>query len=925
MNVCQATSLQTRWYRDLSSLCAVNAAFLLHKIEYQSLILESRNRTMKQLSSSQVRQMYLDFFKSKGHSVEPSASLVPVNDPTLLWINSGVATLKKYFDGSVVPENPRITNAQKSIRTNDIENVGKTARHHTMFEMLGNFSIGDYFKTEAIHWAWEFLTSPEWMAFDPEKLYVTVYPKDTEAKRIWHEEVGLSMDHIIDIEDNFWDIGAGPCGPDSEIFYDRGESFNDVAEDDPENYPGGENERYLEIWNLVFSEFNHQADDTYEPLPHKNIDTGMGLERMVSIVQNAPTNFETDLFMPIIHAVEKLSGQVTYGQSPQTDISFKVIADHIRALSFAIGDGALPSNEGRGYVLRRLLRRAVMHGKKLGVNEAFLYKLVPVVGEVMVSYYPEVLQQKEFIEKVVRTEEERFHETINEGLDILNELIEKVKATSEDTLNGKDIFKLYDTYGFPVELTEEVAEDSGLKVDHAGFEKEMEAQRARARSARSKATSMGVQSAVLTDIKVESKFVGYSHLEATSKLLIILKEEEILSELSEGTAQLIFAETPFYAEMGGQVADHGTIKDQNGTIVAHVENVLKAPNGQFLHTVQVTGKLTEGATYELHVDEKMRNRILKNHTATHLLHRALKDILGDHANQAGSLVAPGHLRFDFTHFGQVTAEELVQMEAIVNEKIWEAIPVETVETDIDTAKNMGAMALFGEKYGKEVRVVNIGGYSIELCGGTHVTNTEDIGIFKIVSESGIGAGVRRIEAVTSKEAYELMNEEEKQLKAIAGIVKSPQLKEVVSKTEQLQQQLRDLQKENEQLAGKLANQQAGDIFKDIKEINGTTYIAAKVNVKDMNQLRQLADQWKQKELSDVLVLATAQEDKVSLLAAISKGANEKGLKAGDLIKTIAPKIGGGGGGRPDMAQAGGKNPDGINDALTEVANWLSQS
>ncbi|MBO0423762.1 alanine--tRNA ligase [Enterococcus plantarum] len=879
---------------------------------------------MKQLSSSQVRQMYLDFFKSKGHSVEPSASLVPVNDPTLLWINSGVATLKKYFDGSVVPENPRITNAQKSIRTNDIENVGKTARHHTMFEMLGNFSIGDYFKTEAIHWAWEFLTSPEWMAFDPEKLYVTVYPKDTEAKRIWHEEVGLSMDHIIDIEDNFWDIGAGPCGPDSEIFYDRGESFNDVAEDDPENYPGGENERYLEIWNLVFSEFNHQADDTYEPLPHKNIDTGMGLERMVSIVQNAPTNFETDLFMPIIHAVEKLSGRVTYGQSPQTDISFKVIADHIRALSFAIGDGALPSNEGRGYVLRRLLRRAVMHGKKLGVNEAFLYKLVPVVGEVMVSYYPEVLQQKEFIEKVVRTEEERFHETINEGLDILNELIEKVKATKEDTLNGKDIFKLYDTYGFPVELTEEVAEDSGLKVDHAGFEKEMEAQRTRARSARSKATSMGVQSAVLTDIKVESKFVGYSHLEGTSKLLIILKEEEILSELSEGTAQLIFAETPFYAEMGGQVADHGTIKDQNGTIVAQVENVLKAPNGQFLHTVQVTGKLVEGAMYELHVDEKMRNRILKNHTATHLLHRALKDILGDHANQAGSLVAPGHLRFDFTHFGQVTAEELVQMEAIVNEKIWEAIPVETVETDIDTAKNMGAMALFGEKYGKEVRVVNIGGYSIELCGGTHVTNTEDIGIFKIVSESGIGAGVRRIEAVTSKEAYELMNEEEKQLKAIAGIVKSPQLKEVVSKTEQLQQQLRDLQKENEQLAGKLANQQAGDIFKEIKEVAGTTYIAAQVNVKDMNQLRQLADQWKQKELSDVLVLATAQEDKVSLLAAMSKAANEKGLKAGDLIKTIAPKVGGGGGGRPDMAQAGGKNPAGISDALKEVENWLSK-
>lgn len=877
---------------------------------------------MKELSSSQVRQMYLDFFKSKGHSIEPSASLIPVNDPTLLWINSGVATLKKYFDGSVVPENPRITNAQKSIRTNDIENVGKTARHHTMFEMLGNFSIGDYFKTEAIHWAWEFLTSPEWMAFDPEKLYVTVYPKDTEAKRIWHEEVGLPMTHIIDIEDNFWDIGAGPCGPDSEIFYDRGEAFNDVAEDDPENYPGGENERYLEIWNLVFSEFNHQADDSYEPLPHKNIDTGMGLERMVSIVQNAPTNFETDLFLPTIHAVEKLSGQVKYGDSPQTDISFKVIADHIRALTFAIGDGALPSNEGRGYVLRRLLRRAVMHGKKLGINEAFLYKLVPVVGETMVSYYPELLQQQAFIEKVVRTEEERFHETINEGLDILNQVIQTVKSENKDTLNGKDIFKLYDTYGFPVELTEEVAEEEGLKVDHAGFEKEMEGQRQRARSARSKESSMGVQSAVLTDIKVESEFVGYADLETSAKLLVLLANEEIVDTLSEGSAQLIFDQTPFYAEMGGQVADHGTIMDESGTVVAQVENVQKAPNGQFLHTVQVVGPLKEGATYTLAVDKKMRNRILKNHTATHLLHRALKDTLGEHANQAGSLVAPGHLRFDFTHFGQVTPEELTKMEAIVNEKIWAAMPVETIETDIDTAKNMGAMALFGEKYGREVRVVNIAGYSIELCGGTHVSNTEDIGIFKIISESGIGAGVRRIEAVTSKEAYEWMNEEEKQLKTVAGIVKSPQLKEVVAKTEQLQQQLREVQKENEQLAGKLANQQAEDVFKEIQEVNGTTYIAAKVNVKDMNQLRQLADQWKQKTISDVLVLATAQDDKVSLLAAMSKEANAKGLKAGDLIKAIAPKVGGGGGGRPDMAQAGGKNPAGIPEALAETTSWL---
>lgn len=878
---------------------------------------------MKQLSSAEVRQMFLDFFQSKGHSIEPSASLVPVNDPTLLWINSGVATLKKYFDGSVVPENPRITNAQKSIRTNDIENVGKTARHHTMFEMLGNFSIGDYFKNEAIHWAWEFLTSPEWMAFDPDKLYVTVYPKDTEAKRIWAEEVGLPTEHIVEIEDNFWDIGAGPCGPDSEIFYDRGPEFNDVAEDDPENYPGGENERYLEIWNLVFSEFNHQPDGSYEPLPHKNIDTGMGLERMVSIVQNAPTNFETDLFLPIINAVADLSGRVNYGDSKTTDISFKVIADHIRALSFAIGDGALPSNEGRGYVLRRLLRRAVMHGKKLGIDTAFLYKLVPIVGEIMESYYPEVLEQQEFIEKVIRNEEERFHETINEGLDILNQVIAQVKADGQDTLAGQDIFKLYDTYGFPVELTEEVAEDEGLKVDHQGFEQEMDAQRARARAARQTELSMGVQSALLTDIKVDSRFVGYDSLEANSELLVLIQDEALHDSVSIGEAKLIFAETPFYAEMGGQVADTGTIVAEDGTIVAEVTDVKKAPNGQFLHTATIKAPLKEGVNYFLQVDQHRRNKIIKNHTATHLLHKALKEVLGSHANQAGSLVAPGHLRFDFSHFGQVTSEELSQMEQIVNQKIWEALPVVTIETDIDTAKGMGAMALFGEKYGHDVRVVNVADWSIELCGGTHVANTEDIGIFKIVSESGIGAGVRRIEAVTSQEAYTLLHEEEAQLKAIAGIVKSAQLKEVVAKTEQLQAQLRELQKENEALASKLANQQAGDVFKDVKEVNGLRLITAKVTVKDMNQLRQLADQWKQKDHSDILVLATANDGKVNLLAAMNKAANEKGLKAGDLIKEIAPKVGGGGGGRPDMAQAGGKNPEGIAAALETAAAWLA--
>jgi alanyl-tRNA synthetase len=648
----------------------------------------------------------------------------------------------------------------------------------------------------------------------------------------------------------------------------------------------------------------------------------MGLERMVSIIQDAPTNFETDLFLPIIGKVEELSDK-KYGADKQLDISFKVIADHIRSLAFAIGDGALPSNEGRGYVLRRLLRRAVMHGKKLGIDQAFLYKLVPVVGEIMVSYYPEVKQQEAFIEKVVRTEEERFHETINDGLSMLNDVLAELKAKNETTLDGKVIFKLYDTFGFPVELTEEVAEDEGLKVDHEGFEVEMQAQKERARAARTTKKSMGVQTALLGDIKVASTFVGYDHLESESELLVILKDDAIVDMVGEGEARLIFAETPFYAEMGGQIADKGIIVDSEGKIIANVTDVQKAPNGQALHTVEVLGSLKEGEKYFLQVNAAYRNKIIKNHTATHVLHKALKEVLGDHANQAGSLVTDKHLRFDFTHFGQVTAVELKEMEKIVNQKIWEAIPVVTIETDIDTAKNMGAMALFGEKYGHNVRVVNIGDWSIELCGGTHVANTEDIGLFKIVSESGIGAGVRRIEALTGKEAYEAFRDEEEQLMQVAQIVKSPQIKEIVSKTEQLQQQLRELQKENEQLATKLANQQAGDVFKDVKEINGTTVITAQVNVKDMNQLRQLADQWKQKALSDVLVLGTVHGEKVNLLAAMSPAANEKGLKAGDLIKAIAPKVGGGGGGRPDMAQAGGKNPAGLADALAEVANWLA--
>ncbi|MER2002208.1 MAG: alanine--tRNA ligase [Carnobacterium inhibens] len=880
---------------------------------------------MKKLASNEVRQLFLDFFESKGHKVEPSASLVPFEDPTLLWINSGVATLKKYFDGSVVPENPRITNAQKSIRTNDIENVGKTARHHTLFEMLGNFSIGDYFKEEAIEWAWEFLTEEKWLGLDPDKLYVTVYPEDTDTKKIWKEKVGLTDDHIVDVADNFWDIGAGPSGPDSEIFYDRGEAFNDLAEDDPENYPGGENERWLEIWNLVFSEFNHKPDDTYEPLPNKNIDTGMGLERVVSILQDAPTNFETDLFMPIIEKVEVLSKVKKYGEDSIDDISFKVIADHVRAVSFAIGDGALPSNEGRGYVLRRLLRRAVMHGKKLGIDEAFLFKLVPIVGSIMNSHYPEIVEQEEFIVKVIKNEEERFHETINDGLTILNERMSELKEKGEKRIAGADIFKLYDTYGFPVELTEEFAQDEGFEVDHEGFEKEMTAQRERARAARSDEKSMGVQTKLFNDLKEESLFVGYNETKELGRLEVIATDDEFKSTIEAGQkARLIFDKTPFYAEMGGQVADKGVIKNASGKTVAKVVDVKKAPAGQPLHTVEVMEVLTVGETYELAVDEALRNRITRNHTATHLLHQALKDILGEHANQAGSLVTAGHLRFDFTHFGQITQKELDEMEQIVNEKIWESIPVVTVETDIAKAKEMGAMALFGEKYGDKVRVVNVGDYSIELCGGVHVGNTSEIGIFKITSESGIGAGVRRIEAVTSEGAYKLVQNEQKQLNEVASLVKAQQTQDIITKVQQLQNELKEIQKENESLQAKLANEQAGDIFKDVKEVNGITVVAAKVDVKDMNQLRQLADQWKQQAVSNVLALGFAKDGKVNLLTAIDAETIKKGFKAGDLIKTIAPLVGGGGGGRPDMAQAGGKNPAGLPEALEKVSEWIKE-
>lgn len=861
--------------------------------------------------------MWLDFWKSKGHSIEPSANLVPVNDPTLLWINSGVATLKKYFDGSVIPENPRITNAQKSIRTNDIENVGKTARHHTMFEMLGNFSIGDYFRDEAIEWGFELLTSPEWFDFPKEKLYMTYYPDDKDSYNRWIA-LGVEPSHLIPLEENFWEIGAGPSGPDTEIFFDRGEAYDPdhigirLLEEDIEN------DRYIEIWNIVLSQFN--ADPTiprseYKELPNKNIDTGAGLERLVAVMQDAKTNFETDLFMPIIKEVEKLSGQA-YDQDGD-NMSFKVIADHIRALSFAIGDGALPGNEGRGYVLRRLLRRAVMHGRRLGIHETFLYKLVATVGHIMESYYPEILEKRDFIEKIIKREEETFARTIDAGSGHLDQLLAQLKAKGQDRLDGKDIFKLYDTYGFPVELTEELAEDAGYKIDHEGFTAAMKEQQDRARAAAVKGGSMGMQNETLAGITEPSEFL-YETEAIDSRLSVIIVDNERSEMVSEGQALLVFEQTPFYAEMGGQVADHGVIKNDKGDLVARVIDVQKAPNGQPLHTVEVLASLALNTVYTLAIDHKRRYAVEKNHTATHLLHAALHKVIGEHATQAGSLNEEAFLRFDFTHFEAVTAQELRRIEEEVNEQIWKALAITTTETDIETAKAMGAMALFGEKYGKTVRVVQIGDYSVELCGGTHLSNSSEIGLFKIIKEEGIGSGTRRIIAVTGQQAFESFRKQEDTLKEIAHTLKVPQIEQLPSKVVSLSEQLRDLQKEMAELKEKAAAAQAGDVFKKIQEANGLRYIASQVAVSDAGALRTFADNWKQKDYSDVLVLAASIGEKVNVLVA----SKDKRAHAGNLIKALAPIVSGRGGGKPDMAMAGGSDASKLPELLAAVAEHL---
>jgi len=870
------------------------------------------------MKSAEIRQRFVKFFESKGHEIVPSASLVPYNDPSLLWINAGMAPLKKYFDGSEIPKNPRMTNSQKCIRTNDIENVGKTARHHTMFEMLGNFSIGDYFKRDAIHWAWEFLT--EQMGFAQDRLYCTVYVEDDEAFDIWTKEVGVPAERIARTkEDNFWDIGEGPCGPCSEIFYDRNPEMGKDETFHPDNHDGT---RYLEVWNLVFSQFNHNPDGSYTELPKKNIDTGAGLERLVCLLQGGETNFDTDLFQPIIQETARLAGK-PYGEKLEWDIAFKVIADHIRTVTFSVGDGALPSNEGRGYVIRRLLRRAVRFGKVLGIEKPFMYTLVAIVGDIMGSYYPEVLQKREFIEKVIKAEEERFHVTLASGETRLSEALEEVRKSGGRVLPGDQAFQLYDTYGFPIDLTEDICEENGITVDREGFEAALNEQRTRARAARKSFSSMGVQNDTYASLDIKSDFVGYDETASPSEVLAIIADGGVVEEAEEGEEiELFLSRTPFYAESGGQVADIGLITVGESAIV-QVLDVQKSPTGHNLHKAKViSGTVKVFDTVEASIDHERRVHITRNHTATHLLHKALREVLGEHVAQAGSLVGPERLRFDFSHIQGMTPEEISIVERKVNEQIWANDAVEIREMNIDDAKQMGAMALFGEKYGDVVRVVKAGDYSVELCGGCHVRSTGEIGLFKIISESSIAAGVRRVEAVTGKGAYEFVAAQERLLQEAAGKLKS-NVNDIPMRLDILQGNVKDLTKEVETLKGKLAAGEAKNLLEQVRDVNGVPFLAATLTGVDMDGLRTIAEDLKGRLDSGVVVLGSASGEKVNFVVAVTKDLNGKGIQAGKIVKEVAAIAGGGGGGRPELAQAGGKDPSKLGEAIEKSAAILA--
>lgn len=869
---------------------------------------------------NELRQMYLDFFsEKKGHLLMKSFSLIPKNDNSLLLINAGMAPLKPYFTGQEIPPRRRVTTCQKCVRTGDIENVGKTERHLTFFEMLGNFSFGDYFKTEAIHWSWEFLT--EVLKLDPKRLYPTIFEDDDEAFRIWNEEIGIEADRIMRIgkdengkSDNFWEHGAGPCGPCTEIYYDRGEKYGTS----PDDVMGGEGDRFMEIWNNVFSQFENDGHGNYTELKQKNIDTGMGLERLALVMQDVESVFDIDTMKAIRDKVCSFCNK-KYKENEKDDISIRLITDHIRSSTFMISDGILPSNEGRGYVLRRLIRRAARHGKMLGIKDTFLNKLADTVIENSKKGYPELEDKKTFIKKVLLEEEERFAKTIDQGLSILKELCTKLHDEKKNILSGEDVFKLYDTYGFPVDLTAEIISEHNFTYDKEGFDKCMEEQRNKARSARKETNYMGSDATVYNEIdpSISSKFVGYEYTTYDSKVTVMTTEDAIVDTLKEGEkGTIIVLETPFYGTRGGQVGDTGVIESENGLF--KVEDTIHLLGEKIAHIGKmVKGFISVNDKVTLKVDKNRRKLIASNHSATHLVHAALRSVLGDHVHQSGSYLDEYRLRFDFTHFKPMTKEEIKKVEYFVNNAINEEIKVRTDIMDQNDAKNTGAIALFGEKYKEKVRVVNMGDLSVELCGGTHVRNTQDIKDFKIISETGVSAGIRRIEALTNQGLFNYYEDEENTLNSAAKLLKTTS-NELLEKIEHLMKENKEIKSENESLKQKMANDSVKDVLSNVKKIGNFSVVAINVPDTDMGELRNLGDSIKGKIGSGVVALASNKDGKVSFIVTATNDAVKAGIHSGNIIKNAAPLLGGGGGGRPDMAQAGGKNPEGIEKALRKV-------
>lgn len=874
---------------------------------------------------NELRRMYLEFFESKDHLVMKSFSLVPHNDKSLLLINAGMAPLKPYFTGQEIPPKKRVATCQKCIRTGDIENVGKTARHLTFFEMLGNFSFGDYFKHEAIAWSWEFLT--EVLGLEADRLYPSIYGEDDEAFDIWTKEVGVAPERITrfyrDPEtgecDNFWEHGAGPCGPCSEIYYDRGEAYGCGK---PDCKVGCDCDRFMEVWNNVFTQFDGDGKGNYTELENKNIDTGMGLERLAVVMQDVDSVFDIDTMKAIRDKVCALSGK-TYQTDALDDVSIRLITDHIRSATFMVSDGVMPSNEGRGYVLRRIIRRAARHGRMLGIDGTFMAELAATVISESKDGYPELDEKKDFIFKVLTQEEEKFGKTIDQGLSILGEMEAEMEGKGQKVLSGDNAFKLYDTYGFPIDLTREILEEKGFSIDEDGFAAAMEVQRKTARAARKTTNYMGADVTVYESIDpaITSEFVGYDRLEEDAKVLVLTTETELAEALSDGEIGTVIVDrTPFYATMGGQQGDKGEIRTASGTF--RVEDTVKLSGGKVGHIGKMTsGMIKTGDTAAMCVDAELRAKTCKNHSATHLMQKALREVLGTHVEQAGSYQDSERTRFDFSHFQAMTEEEIAKVENLVNEKIAAALPVVTEEMSLEDAKKSGAMALFGEKYGDSVRVVRMGDFSTELCGGTHVENTSAIAAFKIISESGVAAGVRRIEALTSDAVFAYYDKIEEQLAAAAKAAKTTPAA-LVEKIEHMMAEIKALQSENESLKSKAAKDALGDVMDQVVEVSGVKLLAASVPGVDMNGLRDLGDQLRGKLGEGVVVLASEAEGKVNLVAMATDGAMKKGAHAGNLIKSIAGKVGGGGGGRPNMAQAGGKNPAGIPDAVAEAKTVL---